>query len=88
MSHININMYWIIDGLCFIGGLLEFILALTGHTTLGWWVGLLWIIFYPFLLEGVYNLWAIVVEKTVTYTVFPQSHIVYSKDYNLSFCGL
>jgi hypothetical protein len=45
-------------------------------------------VLYPLLLEGIYNLWAYLVEKKVTYSGVALSHIVYSDNYNITFLGL
>jgi len=81
-------MYWIIDGLCFVAGITQFILAFTEHIQYTCWIGLIWIVIYPLLLEAICNLWTFLTYSPVVYSVKPQSHIVYSDHYNLSFCGL
>ena len=49
-------MYWIIDGLCFMLGLAQFILALVGKMYWSCWIGIVWIVVYPLLLEAICNL--------------------------------
>lgn len=51
-----IDMYWIIDGLCFLLGIAYFILSFLYNFPFTCWVGIIWIIIYPLLLEAIYNL--------------------------------
>ncbi len=80
-------MYWLLDAVCFLAGLLQFSLALVYGPVFTCWVGLLWIALYPLLLELLANLYASLHEK-VSYSITASSHLVYSKYYNISFCGL
>lgn len=80
-------MYWIIDGVCFCSGIATFAyLIATGYANLCW-IGLLWVLLYPLILEGVLNLIAGVTSK-MEYRVQPHSRLVYSPDYNITFCGI
>lgn len=70
-------MYWIIDGLCFTIGITEIILSITEKIDYSMLIGLGWILFYPLLLEGLYNLFSLLLISKATYNIRAQSHIVY-----------
>jgi histone deacetylase 11 len=83
----NVIMYWIIDGACFCSGIVCFTLLILNNYASLCWIGLLWVVLYPLLLEGVFNLVAGLSAKQ-EYTVKVSSRFVYSPDYNITFCGI
>lgn len=80
-------MYWVTDGLCFIAGVAEFVLSFVYKKTNYCWIGPLWIAVYPLILEGLLNLVSQCSEKT-NYAIAPRSRIVYTPQYNITFCGI
>lgn len=45
-------MYWIIDGICFVGGAAAFVVSIVAKKPKWCWIGPAWIAVYPIVLEG------------------------------------
>lgn len=80
-------MYWLIDGICFRLGITYFALSFIYQFPYACWVGLVWIVLYPFLLEAIINMIGKMSNK-VEYEVQTRSRIVYNSNYNITFCGI
>ena len=80
-------MYALVDCVCFLGGISGFIACLVNSHPEYVPIPIAWLILYPVLNEGVYNLVA-GFQKKMTYDPAPSSRIIYHPNYNISFCGL
>lgn len=80
-------MYWIIDGICFVGGAAAFVVSIVAKKPKWCWIGPAWIAVYPIILEGFVNFFSSF-QKKVKYDVDPKSRFVYSPGYNTILGGL
>lgn len=81
-------MYAIIDGICFIAGIVGFILCFTQQKPAFVPIPIVWILLYPLLTELIYNVFASILGQKVVYNTSLSSRIVYHPSYNITFCGL
>jgi len=49
-------MYWIIDGLAFAAGITAIVMTIIYNYAYLCFLGIVWIIIYPFIFETIYNL--------------------------------
>lgn len=87
LFYTNNLMYAIIDGLNFMGGITGFILTLVYERPELCPIPLAWVIFSPFITEGIYDIFASCCDP-INYHNALNSRIFYNEGYNLSFCGL
>lgn len=80
-------MYWIVDGIAFAAGISLIVLTIVYQYAYLCFLGFIWIVIYPIILETIYNCVASLSHK-IEYNINPKSNIVYNDDYNLTFCGI
>lgn len=81
-------MYAIIDGLCFIAGIVGFILCFAQNVPYYCPIPIAWIAIYPILNELIYDICAWIFGGRVLYDTNLNSRIVYHPSYNITFCGI
>jgi histone deacetylase 11 len=86
-------MHSIIDGICFILGILAFIFCFIkfqpDEVPYYYYcpIPIIWIIVYPIIIEIIYNLISNCPGR-VEYNVYPSSRFVFHPQYDITFCGI